>query len=151
GSNFGNIFIPLKGFDERRSLELHSDVIAARLRKRFNDEIPDAIVAVFGPPPVSGLGTAGGFQFLGEERGDLGLTTLQAQTDNLIARGNQQPGLDKMFTVFRANAPQLDVKINREQCFRLGVQLGDVFDTLQIYLGSLYVNDLNLFGRTWQV
>jgi multidrug efflux pump len=151
GSNFGNLFIPLKGFDERRSPELHSDVIAAKLRKRFNDEIPDAIVAVFGPPPVSGLGTAGGFKFLVEDRGDLGLTTLQAQADNLIARGNQQPGLDKMFTVFRANAPQLDVKINREQCFRLGVPLGDVFDTLQIYLGSLYVNDINLFGRTWQV
>jgi multidrug efflux pump len=122
--------------------------------------VPEAIVLVLGPPAVNGLGNAGGFKFAVEDRGDLGLIELQKRTDELIRKANKKPtaddptgtpGLVGMFTVFRANSPQLFVDVNRDQCFKLGVQLGDVFDTLQIYLGSLYVNDFNRFGRTWQV
>jgi multidrug efflux pump len=151
GSNFGNLFVTLEDFGERHDPELYSDVIAAKLKKEITAKIADAVINVFGPPPVAGLGTSGGFKFMIEDRGDLGLDTLQGQTENLIARANRQPGLAGVFTVFRANAPQLFVDVNRDQCAKLGVPLSDVFETLQVYLGSLYVNDFNLFGRTWQV
>jgi multidrug efflux pump len=151
GSNFGNFFVPLKDFRERRDPQLHSDVIAANLQKRIAAEIPEAIVNIFTPPPVQGLGTGGGFKFIVEDRGDLGLQALQTETNKIIAKGNQTPGLSRLFTVFRANSPQLYVDVNRDQCAKMGVEVRDVFSTLQTYLGSLYVNDFNLFGRTWQV
>jgi multidrug efflux pump len=160
GSNFANFFVMLDDFANRRTPDLYSDAIIAKLRKRFAAEVPDASILVLGPPAVNGLGTAGGFKFAVEDRGDLGLEELQKRTDELIRAANKKPtaedptgtpGLTGMFTVFRANSPQLFVDVNREQCFKLGVQLSDVFNTLQIYLGSLYVNDFNRFGRTWQV
>ncbi|MBV9122950.1 MAG: efflux RND transporter permease subunit, partial [Planctomycetes bacterium] len=151
GSNFGQVFVTLAPFDQRRDPKQSSTAIIAELIRRTNKEIPEATIAVFGPPPVNGLGTAGGFKFIVEDRGDLGLNNLQGQTDNLIAKSKQQPGLAGVFTVFRANSPQLFVNVNRDECATMGVPLGDVFNTLQVYLGSLYVNDVNLFGRTWQV
>jgi multidrug efflux pump len=160
GSNFANFFVMLDDFSERRTPELYSDEIIAKVRKRIAAEVPEATVLVLGPPAVNGLGNAGGFKFAVEDRGDLGLEELQKRTDELLRQANKKPtaddptgtpGLMGMFTVFRANSPQLFVDVNREQCFKLGVQLSDVFDTLQIYLGSLYVNDFNKFGRTWQV
>jgi multidrug efflux pump len=151
GSNFGQMFLPLKSFDERHKPELESEAVADRLFKKITDDIPEAQVVVFGPPPVSGLGTAGGYKFLVEDRGDQGPDVLQAQTEDFIAQANSTSGLRKNFTLFRANTPQLFVDVNRERCYQLGVDLGDVFTTLQVYLGSLYVNDFNRFGRTWQV
>jgi multidrug efflux pump len=157
GPNFGNFFLPLKDFEERRELgqrlglDMTSDAIAARLRGQIAKKIPDAIVTIFGAPPVQGLGTASGYKFIIEDRGDLGLQNLQAETENIIAKGNRTPGLTGLLTVFRANAPQLYVDVNREQTAKMGVQLNDVFTTLQVYLGSYYVNDFNKFGRTWQV
>jgi multidrug efflux pump len=106
---------------------------------------------VLGPPAVSGLGTSSGFKFIVEDRGDLGLEALQGQTDNLIAKARQMPPIANAFTIYRANSPQLFVDVSRDQCARLGVPLADVFATLQVYLGSQYVNDFNKFGRTWQV
>src|SRR5262249_62377587 len=97
------------------------------------------------------LGTAGGYTVISEDRGDLGLAELQKYTDRIIARANKTPGLLGNFTVFRANSPQLYADVNREQCFKLGVPLGEVFETLNVYLGSLYVNDFNRFRRTRQV
>ena len=108
-------------------------------------------MAVFGSPPVRGLGNAGGFKIMIEDRGNEGLETLQEQADDLIRTGNQQPGLVGLFTVFRANTPQLYVDIDRTKCKTMGVALNDVFDALQVDLGGLYVNDFNQFGRTWQV
>jgi multidrug efflux pump len=151
GSNFGQMFIPLTDYSERRKPELSSDAIAAKLKARIEKEVPEAIVQVLGPPAVSGLGTSSGFKFIVEDRGELGLETLQRQTDNLIAKGRQQPTLANVFTIYRANSPQLFVDVNRDQCLKLGVSLSEVFSTLQVYLGSLYINDFNLFGRTWQV
>jgi multidrug efflux pump subunit AcrB len=151
GPNFGNLFVPLAPFHERRDPELNSDVIAAKLRALIADEVPDALVFIFGPPPVSGLGTAGGFKVLLEDRGDLGLEELQKQSSNFIRKANEHPKLAGLTTVFRNDSPQLFVDVNREQCYKMGVALQDVFTTLQVYLGSLYVNDFNLFGRTWQV
>src|SRR5262249_5173157 len=151
GSNFGNLFVPLEPFHDRRDPSLHSDVIAAKLRAAIAADVPDAQVFIFGPPAVSGLGTAGGFKVLLEDRGDLGLQELQEQSFNFIRKANRHPKLAGLTTVFRNDSPQLFVEVNREQCYRMGVALQDVFTTLQVYLGSLYVNDFNLFGRTWQV
>jgi multidrug efflux pump len=113
--------------------------------------IQDAAVAVFGPPPVDGLGNAGGFKLMVRDVGDNGLEALQAAADNLAVQGNQQPGLVGLFNAFRSNAPQMFVDVDRVKCKSMGVPLNEVFLTLQVYLGGYYVNDFNRFGRTWQV
>jgi multidrug efflux pump len=234
GSNFGNLFITLDEFANRRDPSLSSDAIAATLRKKIAERIPQAIVTVIGPPPVSGLGSSGGFKLLVEDRsGDNDVVKLQKETERLIAAsrtgsyritdatlnplrhekgpdGKELPAdqrvpeavltklnalkgevfdhpisarkdfqaalanvLDPdevknfqdrvanqahipppvvgLFTVFRANTPQLYVDLNRKQAQTQGVDINDVFTTQQVYLGSLYVNDFNKFGRTWQV
>src|SRR5262249_31999437 len=111
----------------------------------------DASVAVFGPPPVRGVGRAGGFAIMIEDRGDFGPDFLQQQTENIVRKGNQLPGIVNMFPVFRANVPQLHIRPHPEACMMRGVRLKDFADTLSVYEGSLYVNDFNRFGRTWQV
>ena len=152
GSNFGSMFIILKSFAERRSDDLYADEIMAKLRKQYSEEIPEAIVNVFPPPAVSGLGRSGGFKLMVEARGDVDLAELQAHTDNLVTKGNDEKNkVQGLFTVYNANSPQLFADVDREKCLKAGVNLGDVFSTLQAYLGSLYINDFNLFGRTWQV
>jgi multidrug efflux pump len=151
GSNLGTMFVTLDEFHNRRARPLHADAIAAKLRRQFFMEVRDAVVSVFGAPPVDGLGTAGGFKIMIEDRGDNGSAILQGQTDNIVEKGNHLPGLIGLFTMFRANAPQLFVDVNRTKCKTLDVNLNDVFNTLQVYMGSLYVNDFNKFGRTWQV
>ena len=145
------MFIILDPFEERRSPELTADAIAQTLRARLYKEIQEANVAIFGAAPVRGLGNAGGFKIMIEDRGNEGLEMLQQQADELIQTGNQQPGLVGLFTVFRANTPQLYVDIDRTKCKMMGVAMNDVFDALQVDLGGLYVNDFNQFGRTWQV
>ena len=151
GSNFGSMFIILKDFADRREPHMYGEKITDQIRKRFAQEVPEALVNVFPPPAVSGLGRAGGFKLMVEDRGDSGLVGLQKQTDNMVAQGNKQGGVTGLFTVYKANSPQLYADIDREKCLKQGVPLGDVFATLQAYLGSRYVNDFNKFGRTWQV
>jgi multidrug efflux pump subunit AcrB len=150
-SNFGSMFVILKPFHERHGAEMSADGVAAILRKRVYEEIQEAQVAVFGAPPVDGLGNAGGFKLMLEDRGDMGLDVLQGQADQLAEQANQQPGLVGVINTFRADAPQLYVDIDRTKCKMMGVELSDVFNTLQYYLGGYYVNDFNRFGRTWQV
>jgi multidrug efflux pump len=149
--NYATVFVNLAPFEERRGRALSGDVIAAQLRARFQREIPEARVLVFGRPAVPGLGNAGGFKLMVEATGDINLDALQAQADNLAAKGKQQPGLVGVFNGFRARTPQLYADIDRTKVKTMGVQLTDVFDALQAYLGSYYVNDFNRFGRTWQV
>ncbi len=151
GSNYASMFAVLDDFHDRRSPELYGDVIAAALRRRCYEEVQEAVVAVFGAPPVDGLGTAGGFKLMIEDRGDSGLPALQAQTDNVIEQAGQLPGLVGLFSQFRADTPQLFVDIDRSKCKTMGVALDDVFGALQVFLGGYYVNDFNRFGRTWQV
>jgi multidrug efflux pump len=165
GSNFGSVFINLKPYPERRTPDLSSDAIANNLRMACNEQIKDAMVAVFGPPPVRGVGRAGGFTIMIEDRGDLGARKLQDNTDNLVRLGNQPdkeqtPWLldhdDKsrlvgLFSVFRSTVPQLRIQPDASACMIRGVSMLDFANTLQVYTGSLYVNDFNLFGRTWQV
>ena len=148
--NAGTIFVILDDFDKRRSRGLSSPVIAAELRKRCG-RIQEAFVGAFPPPAVQGLGIVGGFKMQVQDRGGAGLDALQAATYKLMAAANKQPQLQGVLTSFRANVPQLFAEVDRVKAKSMRVPLSDVFDTLQIYLGSLYVNDFNLFGRTYQV
>jgi multidrug efflux pump len=150
-SNYGNVFIILAPFHQRREPALTGEAIAARLRDRLHGAVPEARVLVFGPPAVRGLGNAGGFKLMVEATGDVNFDALQDRADALAARGNQQPGLVGLFNGFRARTPQLYVDVDRTKVRTMGVALTDVFDALQAYLGSYYVNDFNRFGRTWQV
>jgi len=170
----------------------YSEDVANILRRRYTDDEPGADVKVFPPPPVRGVGRAGGFNMIIEDRGDLGIQELQAQTDKLVARANKvmllgdgsicvpgessiyipklgysdlkkplsdseltrrgaRPVFVGCFTAFRANVPQFYADVNRSECMVKDVDLQDLFETLRVYLGSLYVNDFNRFGRTWQV
>lgn len=151
GSNYGSMFVILDDFEHRHAPELYADRIAMALRRKFYAEIQDAQIGVFGAPPVDGLGTAGGFKLMVQDRGDNGLTALQEQAESLAAAGNQQPTLAQVFSSFRSDTPQLYVDIDRTKAKTMGVALNDIFNTLQSNLGTNYVNDFNQFGRTWQV
>jgi multidrug efflux pump len=148
--NSGILFVTLKPFEERRTAQLAGPAIAQQLQGEFGG-IQDAYIAIFPPPPVQGLGTIGGFKLYIEDRGDHGLDALYSATNALLARANQTPGLAGVFTSFTINTPQLDADVDRVKAKAMGVPLQDVFETMQINLGSLYVNDFNRFGRTYQV
>jgi multidrug efflux pump len=151
--NLGSMYIMLKEFDQRHGPELSADAIARQLRERCEQKVRRAIVTVFGGPPVEGLGTTGGFKLIIEDRGNLGLGELQRISDQIVARGNSPDthGLEGLYNSSRASTPWLYLDIDRTKCMALGVQVSDVFSTLQVYLGSFYVNNYNQFGRTWQV
>jgi multidrug efflux pump subunit AcrB len=149
--NFGSMFVMLDDFHSRTAHDLSGDAIAARLQETLQEEIKDGLINVFGAPPLEGLGTAGGFKIVVEDRGDSGLNALQNAADDIVAAGRETDGLQGLFTSFRANTPWLYLNIDRTQAKTMGVSMGEVFNTLQVYLGSLYVNDFNRFGRTWQV
>jgi multidrug efflux pump len=149
--NFGAMYIMLKDFDERRDHALSSGALAEELLEKFNAEIKDASVGIFQAPPVDGLGTAGGFKIVVEDRGTLGLDALQEVTDKVVQRGNQTPELEQVDTSFRANTPWLDLELDRQQAKTMGVSMDNIGATLQAMLASYYINDFNKFGRTWQV
>ena len=128
-----------------------ADAIMARLRKAWQAEIKDGTVQVYGAPPIPGLSVAGGFKVVVEDRAGLGVDNLQAQTDALIGKLKQQPGLTSVSTVFRSNTPMIFLDIDRQKVASLGVSFDDLNKTLGIYLGSLYVTSFNEFGRYWQV
>jgi multidrug efflux pump len=153
GSNFGTMFMTLQPFDKRRTDDLYYEVIANKLRGRLGAEISEATIMIFGPPPVRGVGRAGGFMIMVEDRGDMGARALQGQTENIVDLANQQPELvpGGNTSVFRANVPQVFLDVDRTALMLKGVKIQEVFSALQVYLGSLYINDFNLFGRTWQV
>jgi multidrug efflux pump len=165
GSNFGSMFINLKDYPDRRDPSLSSDAIANDLRMKFAKEIYDANVAIFPPPPVRGVGRAGGFAIMIEDRGDLGSDALQKEVEKL-GQISSQPDPEKypwligpdgtsklvgVFSVFRANVPQVHIEPDRGAAMMRGINLQNFADTLSVYEGSLYVNDFNRFGRTWQV
>jgi multidrug efflux pump len=148
--NSGIVFVTLKPFEERKSKELSAGAIAAALNQKYSG-IQEAFIAVFPPPPVMGLGTIGGFRMQIEDRGGLGFEELYKQTQNLLAKGNQTPALQGLFSGYQVNVPQIDAEVDREKAKSQGVSLQELFDTMQVYLGSLYVNDFNAFGRTYPV
>jgi len=224
GSNFGQFFVTLDKYDNRRDPSMNAFTVIDRVKAILDREVPEAQVSLFTPPAVSGLGSASGFKIIIEDRGDLGVVQLQKAVDRVMAAGNAgrfqltessfaslngEPPLPsaalaklssiknhefltkesflsaisdafnaaevrdkaershmqdrivaaaenrkvvgKLFSVFRANTPQLYMDLHRDQCQTMGVNPSDVFSTLQVYLGSYYVNDFNRFGRTWNV
>jgi len=148
--NSGIVFATLKPSEERRSPELSANAIAADLNKQYGS-IQEAFIAIFPPPPVQGLGTVAGFKLYIEDRAGMGLEPLYKETTSTLQKGNQTPGVIGVFSSFDINVPQIDSHVDREKAKTYGIPLGDVFDTMQVYLGSLYVNDFNRFGRTYQV
>ncbi|MGY8820828.1 MAG: efflux RND transporter permease subunit [Pseudomonadales bacterium] len=148
--NSGIVFTPLKPFDERSDPSLSANAIAADLNGKFA-QIQDAFIAIFPPPPVQGLGTIGGFRVQVQDRGNLGYEELYKQVQNVIAKSADYPELAGLFTSYQVNVPQIDADIDREKAKTHGVAIDQIFDTMQVYLGSLYANDFNRFGRTYQV
>jgi hydrophobe/amphiphile efflux-1 (HAE1) family protein len=144
------IFFPLTDFPERTSRALSGPAIAAALNAKMAS-IQDAFVMVVTPPPVIGLGTLGGFKLNVEDRGATGPQPLFAALSEALAKANQNPALGGAFSTYQINVPQLNIDVDRVKVKRENVRLSDVFETLQVYLGSLYVNDFNRFGRTYQV
>jgi multidrug efflux pump len=150
-SNLGSMFVVLEPFDQRRTADKYDTAIAQRLRERCAREVEGAVIGVFRSPPIRGLGNAGGFQLQTEQHGYVDHSELQASTDELVRRVNADPHFAGVFTLFRAHTPQLFIDIDRTKVEALQVPIQDVFTTLQVYMGGLYVNQFNRFGRTWQV
>ncbi|AMZ70318.1 MULTISPECIES: efflux RND transporter permease subunit [Pseudomonas] len=148
--NAGIVFVTLKPFDERKDPSMSAGAIAGALNGQYAG-IQEAYMAIFPPPPVQGLGTIGGFRLQIEDRGNLGYDELYKETMNIITKSRSVPELAGLFTSYTVNVPQVDAAIDREKAKTHGVAVSDIFDTLQIYLGSLYANDFNRFGRTYQV
>jgi multidrug efflux pump len=148
--NEGIVFFTLKPFDERKTHDQSGPAIADALNAKFAG-VQDAFILAVPPPPVNGLGTIGGFKLYVEDRADLGYDALYQNLQNVISKGYQTPGLDSLFSTFTVNVPQLDADIDRVKAKQQGVPLQNLFETMQIYLGSLYVNDFNRFGRTYEV
>ncbi|CAB3634991.1 efflux RND transporter permease subunit [Achromobacter pestifer] len=148
--NSALMFAMLKPFDERKDASLTANAIAGKLMGKFS-QIPDGFVGIFPPPPVPGLGAMGGFKLQIEDRAGLGFEALAQAQSEIMGKAMQVPELANMLASFQTNAPQLGVEVDRVKAKSLGVSLTDVFETLQINLGSLYVNDFNRFGRTYRV
>jgi multidrug efflux pump len=149
--NFASMFIVLDPFDRRQKPERRDTAIMAHLRKEWSKNVEEAKVTVYGASPVPGLGVAGGFKLIIEDRGDLGLPALQRQADAVVQKLRDLPNLSSVATQFRSKTPQIFLDIDRTKVASLGVSLNDVNRTLDMYLGSLYVNSFNDFGRHWQV
>jgi multidrug efflux pump len=149
--NTGIAFVTLKPSHERaRMHDMDANHIVGALNQRFAS-IQEAFVGIFPPPPVQGLGQVGGFKLYVEDRAGLGFEELYRQVQQATAAGQQERSLAGLFSSFQVSVPQIDVRVDRERVKTYGIPLTDVFDTLQVYLGSLYANDFNRFGRTYQV
>jgi HAE1 family hydrophobic/amphiphilic exporter-1/multidrug efflux pump len=149
-SNLGTFFVSLKDWKERDSADLTAPAIIARLSRRFA-AFPQASILVFNPPAISGLGAAGGFQFELQDQSGRDISFLSSATNQLIAAASQRKELVNVFSSFRPNVPQIQLNVDRDKVKSLGISLSDVFQSLQTYLGSFYVNQFNLYGRVWRV
>jgi multidrug efflux pump len=149
-SNSGIVFATLKPFDQRKRADQSGGAVAGQLNQAFGS-IQDAFIVMFPPPPVAGLGTTGGFKLQIEDRASVGYDQMDAAVKAFMAKAYAAPELTGMFTSWQVNVPQLYADIDRTKARQLGVPVTDIFDTMQIYLGSLYANDFNKFGRTYSV
>lgn len=149
-SNAVVMFLSLKPFEERNGPGESAGEIAMALNQKYA-AIKGAYIAVFPPPPILGLGFLGGFKLQIEDRGAQGYTALNEATKAFLAKAAKTPELGPGFTSYQIDVPQLKVDLDRENAKQLGVAVTDVFNTMQVYLGSQYVNDFNRFGRVFQV
>ncbi|HEY2528166.1 MAG TPA: multidrug efflux RND transporter permease subunit [Xanthobacteraceae bacterium] len=146
----GIVFVTLKPFEERTTPDLSGFAISQKLQAKFAG-ISDAVIAIFPPPPVNGLGTIAGFKLEVEDRTDQGDEALNRVIGEIQAKAAKTPGLMAVFSNFNVRVPQLEAHVDRIKAMQLGVEVQDIFDTMQTYLGSIYVNDFNRFGRTYEV
>lgn len=146
----GIVFVALKPFEERRSSDLSGVAISQKLQAKYAG-VKDAYIAIFPPPPVQGMGTIGGFKLQVEDRTDLGYEALDQVMKTIQTKAQKVPELAGVFSGYKVTVPQLYADLDRTKAMQLGVDVQDVFDSMQIYLGSQYVNDFNKFGRTYQV
>jgi hydrophobe/amphiphile efflux-1 (HAE1) family protein len=150
-SNSGAIFVVLKPFEERaKDPAMSAKAIQAALLAKFSS-VQDALVLVVAPPPVRGLGNAGGFRMMIEDRSGAGPAALQGAVNAMMAKAAQTEGVRQVFSLFETATPQIYLDIDRVKAQMLGINVQDVFTALQAYLGSIYVNDFNLLGRTFRV
>ncbi|MBN9587009.1 MAG: multidrug efflux RND transporter permease subunit [Afipia sp.] len=150
-SSAGIVFSVLKPFEKRKSPSLSAVAIAAELNKQYAVQIQDAFVAMLPPPPVNGLGTTGGFKLELEDRAGLGYEALDDAKKAFMAKAAEAPEIMGLFSSYQINVPQLYADIDRTRARQLDVPITSIFETMQVYLGSLYVNDFNKFGRTYSV
>ena len=149
-TNSGIVFVMLSDFDERTDPSMSANAIAAELNGQYSS-IEEAFVAIFPPPPVMGLGTIGGFRLQIEDRAGYGFKELNDITSQVMQKAYQTPELAGVFSSYQVNVPQLDIAVDRDKTKQQGVDLNQLFQTMQGYMSSTYVNDFNLFGRTFQV
>ena len=148
--NSAIVFFGLDAFEDRESSELYGLNIAKQLNMKLS-AIQDAQIVVFPPPAVQGLGTIGGFKLQLEDRADLGYDELYKVTQDVLTKARQAPELTGVFSNYEVSVPQISADVNRVKAKEHGIALTDVFEALQVYLGSIYINDFNRFGRTYQV
>jgi len=149
--HFGAMYVLLDPFEERKGQALGAEAIARELTRALEAAAPEGQVTVLGAPPVDGLGNAGGFRLVLEDRGEVGLEGLQEIADRVVARAAEDPLVEGTYSSLRADTPWVHLDIDRVQAQSMGVPIGEILDALQMYLGSFYINDFNRFGRTWQV
>lgn len=149
-SSAGIVFVTLDEFSNRTDSSLSGFAISEQLQAKF-DGIEEAFIAIFPPPPVRGLGTVGGFKLQVQDRTDKGYEALNNVINEVMEKARQSPELTGVFSSYKINVPQLYAELDRTKAKQLGLNVREVFDAMQIYLGSLYINDFNRFGRTYQV
>tara|TARA_R110002049_G_scaffold2743_4_gene21097 strand:- start:29576 stop:32746 length:3171 start_codon:yes stop_codon:yes gene_type:complete len=149
-SSAGIVFVTLDEFENRKAPHLNGFAIADELQKKYS-QINDAFIAIFPAPPVRGLGNTGGFKLQIEDRLGQGHELLNQTVQSVIEKAQQDPQLTGVFSSYNVNVPQIFADVDRTKAYQLGIPVDEVFSTMQIYLGSLYINDFNQFGRTYQV
>lgn len=149
-SNAALVIATMKNWEDRQAPDLRIDAILAKFWAEFST-IPGANIIAFNPPPIPGLGTTGGVQVMLQQTGGGSPQDLSSALGSLIYSANQSPAVGRAYSTFRANVPQVFIDLDREKAKTLGINVSDVFTTLQAYLGSYYINDFNIFGRVYKV
>lgn len=151
GSNYGSTFVILDTFHHRETPETYDASIAMQITQQCAAEIDEAVILAFRAPPIMGLGNADGFKLQIEQKGFVDPVELQTVADEFVAQGSKDKRFAALFSMYRAETPQLYVDVDRTKCEALEVDINSVFNTLQVYMGGAYVNLFNKFGRSWQV
>ena len=147
----GFYFVQFDPWEERHGPGLLAKEIVATLNQKIRAEVPEAIGFAFGPPAIPGLGTAGGFSFMLQDRSGGTVEQLYSNLEKLIAAARKRPELSPLITTFRPSVPQLYVDVDQDRVLKQGLQFGEVYQTLQAFLGGAYINQFNRFGRQWKV